>query len=138
MQSTSDGPYIIEHGDVWYVTKGATPGGAAMGLDRRHVGAGTEMIAVAFDSENGVLHKHGASKLVESWSGQTRKKFNEGGFPEMADAIVVISFLPTPQTIAELNACVTTTGRVLGLEHALLRMIEESPDLAKLPVYPAP
>lgn len=116
------GPYVIEHGDVWSVDAGATPGGRALGLDRRHVCRGSERLAACYDAESGTLHKHGGEAGVEAWAAATRKKLAEAGFPEMADEIVVVAFPPTQETVAELNACVSTSGRVIGLPDRLVEI----------------
>ena len=65
----SEGPYVIEHGEVWFVHQGAsTPGGKAMRLDRRHVCGPSDNLAVAFDEEDGILHKHGTETAVRAWA----------------------------------------------------------------------
>ena len=119
------GPYVIEHGDVW--AAGATPSGRALGLDRRHVCRGSGRLAACFGAESGTLHKHGGEEGVEAWAAATRKRLAEAGFPEMADEIVVVAFPPTPETVAELNACVATTGRVLRIAERLAEIADAIP-----------
>lgn len=126
-----DGPYYIEHGDLWFQS---STGRAGVG---RHVCDGTQRIAVAYDAEDGVVHKHGSAELVEAWASKTRTKFSGGGLPQLAEAIVVLSFPVLQVTVDELNLCIATTGRVLGLEVKLRRMLQDNPELANLPVYPA-
>lgn len=104
-----DGPYRIEYGDAWYVSD----------ADRRHVCDGSQFLAVAFDAEDMVLHKHGRAERVEAWADKTRKMFTEAGHGELAEMIVVLAFPVTPETISELNACIATTGRIAGLQKRL-------------------
>ena len=54
----------------------------------------------------------------------------------MADEIVVVAFPPTPETVAELNACVATTGRVLHLAGRLEEIAEAIPREEWPKVYP--
>ncbi len=75
-------------------------------------GAGQEILrckslAIGFDRVSGTLHKHGEHERVESWVSNARKKFRDAGFPEMADALVVLSGdLP----LDEVNKCLAITG----------------------------
>lgn len=138
MTATTDdpGPYVIEHGDVWAMAGDATPGGRALGLHRRHVCRGSGRLAACFGAESGTLHKHGSEEGVEAWAAATRKRLAEAGFAEMADEIVVVSFPPTAETVAELNACIAATGRVLRLADRLAEIADAIPRADWPRVYP--
>lgn len=121
------GRYILEHGDVWHVDADATPGGAALGSNRRHVCRGSEKLAVCFDGSDGTFHKHGAEKGVEAWAAKTRRTLADAGATDLADDLVVVVFPPTPETVAELNASVECTGRVLDIADRLSRIAGSMP-----------
>ena len=126
-QADLEGPYVIRHGDLWHVARGA---------EGRHVCDGSQEVAVAFDSEDGTLLKHGSHSRVQEWADKTRKTFVEGGFPDLAATITVISFPVSPETVDELNACAATTGRVLKLADNLGKLAESCPGLLTRPRYP--
>lgn len=130
------GPYVLQHGDVWHVDADATPGGAALGLNRRHVCRGSDRLAACYDSADGVLHKHGAEAGVEAWAAAARKRFADAGFQELADVLVVVVFPPTAETVEELNACVACTGRVVGLPDRLAAIASTIPPSEWPAVYP--
>lgn len=132
----TDGPYILAHGDVWHVDSGATPGGAALGLNRRHVCRGSEKVAVCFDGSTGALHKHGAEAGVEAWAAKTRKSLADADMTELADDLVVVVFPPTPETIEELNASVACTGRVLMIAERLAEIAGSVPRSEWPAAYP--
>lgn len=119
------GPYVIRYGDLWHVTK----------TGERHVCDGSQEVAVAYDAENGTLIKHGSLTRVQEYAAQARRVFCEGGHEDLALAIEVVSFPVSEETVAELNACVATTGRVLKLPEALARIASERPDLVARPRY---
>lgn len=123
-----DGPYVIRHGDLWFVSRTDLAG--------RRVCDGTQAIGVAYDAENGVLHKHGHLPRVQEWAAATRQKFLEAGFDDMAKGIVVIGFPVSEATVAELNACIAISGRVLQMEENLTRLVASHPKLADPPRYP--
>jgi hypothetical protein len=128
------GPYVIAHGDVWW--RSTATGRNSFGLsDDRHVCDGTQMLAVAYDAEDGILHKHGSEDSVRAWAERTGKKFIESGFEEMAQAIVVVGFPVSPESVAELNACVATTGRVLRIAERIEALGAQG--LIEAPKYPS-
>lgn len=129
MGSEETGPYVIRYGDVWHVMDKDDPG--------VHVCDGSQEIAVAYDSEDGTLFKHGQLARVQAWAAKTRRIFSEGGAADLAAAITVLSFPVAEETVRELNACVATTGRVLRLPEALERIAAARPDLLARPRYPA-
>lgn len=123
------GPYVIRHGDLKYVTRENPQG--------RHVCDGSQEVAVAYDSVDGTLLRHGALPGVQQYADKARRMFTEAGFEEIAAAIVVLAFPVSDETVAELNACVATTGRVLGLPEAMERIAVQRPDLVARPRYPS-
>lgn len=132
-----DGPYYIEHGDLWIRDRSPRLPDLAGLPSGRHVCSGSDEVAVCFDSEDGTLHKHGKAEMVQAWADETRRKFTEMGFDEMARALTVISFPVTPETVAELNACSEITGRALKLADNLSKLLETHPELLSVPRYPA-
>jgi len=129
MDDAETGPYVIRYGDVWHVRDGSDPGS--------HVCDGSQNLAVAYDSVDGILFKHGHLGRVQEWAAKTRRTFSEAGAGDLAAAITVISFPVAEETVNELNACVATTGRVLRLPEALERIAAARPDLLARPRYPA-
>jgi len=97
------GPYSIEFGDICFKDSG---GHIVSSI------AGSELLAIAFDEADGVLHKHGRADRVAKWAEGARKRFSDNGFEELAKSLVVVSFPGTADTINELNACIATSGRV--------------------------
>ncbi|MFK4705650.1 hypothetical protein ABIC83_002489 [Roseateles asaccharophilus] len=73
-------------------------------------------VGIAFDSENGVMLKHGDPEFVSQWAERIRKKFRDGGFAEMAAQVVYIA---GRFPLDDLNRCLTTTGYVLKLYERL-------------------
>lgn len=96
--------YLIERGSYYLYDMGTKP---SVLTGRREVRAMSDTIALAFDLENGILHKHGAADSVEAWAAQARKKLTDGGYPEMAADIVVVS---GPLPVDEVNKCLSTSG----------------------------
>jgi hypothetical protein len=52
----------------------STPGGRAMRLDRRHVCGPSEHLAIAFDEDDGALHKHGRLRCEPGWRTSAPKR----------------------------------------------------------------
>ena len=98
------GPYSLNNGAVWFTTSSGTE---AM------INDATCRLGVAFDAKDGILHKHGLASQVTSWADQSRAAFIAKGFPEIAASLTTITFPATERAIAELNACIGTSGRVL-------------------------
>lgn len=114
------GPYVIEHGDTWFRT-GPSKGGLGSGL--RHICGPSELLAVAFDSDDGMLHKHGTAEMVTKWADNAREKLKSNGLDNWAQNLVVLSFPPMPEALEELNACIACTGRILGFQNRLESLI---------------
>ena len=52
-----------------------------------------DAISLAFDREDGILHKHGEPKLVEAWAEDARERLSRGGEigKEMANNLIVVT-----------------------------------------------
>lgn len=127
------GKYVIEFGDL-YFHDFPVAGGASGG--KRRVCGPSEMMAIAYDSNEGTLYKHGTATGVEAWAVKTRAAYCDTGFEDFADAIVVISFPIAPATVAELNACLETTTRVAFIVENLGAIARDNPDIVQPPRIP--
>jgi hypothetical protein len=124
-QEDDHGPYILERGEVWFVDRSASPWSKALNLHQRHVCGPGDLMAVAYDTENGILHKHGPAPLVSAWANKTRHGFLEMGADDMSEALVVISFPPHPEALAEVNACISVSGRILEFQKRLGHLTDD-------------
>lgn len=117
--SDPEGPYVIEHGDVWFVQGGpTTPGGRTMRLDRQRICGPSENLALAFDENDGILLKHGTETAVRKWHDSFIARMADLGdhaFPPP----IIMTFPPNAETVAELNRCIATSGRVKKLHEEL-------------------
>lgn len=132
---TCDGPYIIEHGDVWY--RQSKPGVLTSGL--RHVCRASEELAIAHDGE--MLVKAGSAEMVEQWEASNREKLtamNEMlvSMGEQGSEIVVVRLPVCPDIVEEINLCIAISGRVRQLDDNLARIGRDNPDLFTRPQYP--
>ncbi len=66
-----------------------------------------DAVAIVFDKETGTLHKHGPVEGVTRWAEDAQRKFREGGFPDMADDLIVLS---GRFTLEDLNRCLSNSG----------------------------
>ena len=118
-------PYLLDSGDVWFTDAPIRP--AAPGWQERHICGSGDLLGVAYDGQDGVLHKHGTAERVARWADATRAKFlaaaadsSDGGmFLAMAGALVVVSVPATPETVAMLNGMIACSGQVAELQHRL-------------------
>jgi hypothetical protein len=101
--------YEIQHGS-YYLLDRTKPRSALS--PQPEVRLMADEIALAFDRESGTLHKHGKPETVELWATGARKTFRDGGFPDMAEDIIVMS---GKFPIEELNKCLECTGYCLDL-----------------------
>lgn len=134
-QHTFDGPFVIEHGDLWKRRSGRPLVGS--GLD--HVCDGTGEFAVAYQGD--ILLKIGSASSVDSWLDANREKFESmrAMLEEMGeqDSDVVVLKLPVSQAIVdEVNRCVAISGRVARLEEHLEQIGVDYPSLFDRPRYP--
>jgi hypothetical protein len=118
-----EGPYFIEHGDVWiYTTK---PGRQSfIGPNSKHVCDGTEELAIALIGET--MMKHGSAKSVDAWADKKAADFD----------VTIIRFPVTPETVDELNKCATNTTRAASIVANLEAIGTSRPELVSLPRYP--
>ena len=138
---TDGGPYFIELGDVWFdAGPGKADGGhrsARAGV--RHVcGATMGLLAVAYDADDSLLHKHGSAGPVSKWAEEARARFLAGtatAGPDaaamlgaMAAAITVVSFPVTPETVELLNGVIACSGLVATLQDRLAAIGGSYPD----------
>jgi hypothetical protein len=100
-----------------------------MRLDRHHVCGPSDEMAMAFDEEDGTLHKHGTLTAVRAWVENFRKKTADLPADMALPVPIMISFPPNADTVAEMNRCIATTGRIK-------RLYEQS--LAAAPAVPKP
>lgn len=118
-----EGPYFIEHGDVWiYTTKPGRP--SFLGTNSRHVCDGTEELAIALIGDT--MMKHGSAKSVDAWA-----ETKAAGFD-----VTIIRFPVSPETVEELNKCALNTTRAASIVAKLESIGAARPELASLPKYP--
>jgi hypothetical protein len=136
-----DGPFVIQHGDVWRKT-GTTGKGAEsrLGNDLVHVCDGTGELGMVHDGES-LLHA-GSARSAEEYLKSRKPRFDQ--MNEMLDDMgeprveVMLVRLPVSQAIVdEMNSCLACTGRVAKLEKFLTEIGEQDPSLLGRPVYPS-
>ena len=99
--------YVIEYGDVWMKNEGVS--------QLIHVCSGSEQLAIAYDAENGTMHKRGSYKTVSKWLDKTTKALRAGGFDELV-AHLVIAAMPVSQAAVDLlNRCNDNSSTVSAL-----------------------
>jgi hypothetical protein len=135
MHEEFSGPYVINHGDVWF----KEPRASRLGTELRHVCDGSEEIAIAHDGE--MLLKAGSATAVENWLDKNREKLAKMSETLMDMGcdpmeIILVRLPVSPETVSELNACVAISGRVSRLEDNLARIGIENPALFSRPNYP--
>lgn len=137
-----DGPFVIQHGDVWKKTGGTTRKGheAPLANNLTHVCDGSEELGMVHDGES-LLHA-GSARSAEAYLEKNKAKFDQMNevFSAMGEAQVEIMLvrLPVAQAIIdEMNSCLACTGRVAKLEEHLATIGEQDPSLFDRPVYPS-
>lgn len=92
-----------------------------------HVCDADEPMALAHDSD-GVLCLWGEAAVVEARAASLSEALRDA-LGDRAPSVTVVRFMPTPESVAELNACIATTGRVLRFAAALAGMegVDEVP-----------
>ena len=108
-------PYVILHGDVWYVDDTASPGGAKLGLNRHHVCTASEMLAIAFEEEDGGIHKHGDAASVTTWVDRYRATLSQADLDDPIAPPTVVSFPVTQATVDLLNMVAGNSTAGFGL-----------------------
>ncbi|NTF17356.1 hypothetical protein G6L37_02870 [Agrobacterium rubi] len=135
MDNHVEGPYVIEHGDVWYRERKPSP----MSNGLRHVCDGTQEIAIAHDGE--VLLKVGSAASVDDWYSKNAAKLVAmseamGRMGEDGFEVVIVRLPVSPETVAEMNACIAYSGRVAKLADNLASIGAADPSLYSRPSYP--
>jgi len=102
-------PYLLHRGEVIYSSS----------VHTLNICKETDLLAVMYDVEGGVLHKHGAASRVRQAHARVASAFVAQGFDELAQSLEIVEFPVTPETIEELNACIAISGRVLGIKERL-------------------
>ena len=77
--------------------------------DDQPIGPPLQTVAVCFDRDGGVLHKHGKPEAVRQWYEQTRRKFIDAGHADMVEDLVVIE---AAFPVEELNKMLHISGYV--------------------------
>lgn len=135
MHTDFKGPYVIEHGDVWY-----REGKASMiSTGLRHVCGAHDQLAIAHDGQ--MLLKTGSASAIAQWEASTRGKY--AAMNEMLSSmgndpveITIVRMPVSPETVEEINACIAISGRVRHLEANLERIGVANPGLSLRPIYP--
>lgn len=96
--------YELRHGS-YYLMDLSEPPSRLTGERRIHLM--TDEVAIAFDRDEGILHKHGNPDQVEDWATNARQAYRDQGFDAQAEALLVIS---GAFPVAEINACLNTAG----------------------------
>lgn len=131
----SDGPYVIEHGDLWY--RDSKPSMIGNGL--RHVCGPHDEIAIAHDGD--MLLKAGSAASVDVWYSKNKAKMEKMA-EVMADSghegfeVTIVRLPISQETVEEMNACISISGRVRKLAENLERIGQADPSLFSRPVYP--
>jgi len=99
--------YVIEHGDVWFRTEGVT--------QMIHVSSGSEMLAIAYDCEDGTMHKRGSYKNVQAWVEKTQSKFRVHGYDDIADCLVIAMMPANKKSVDLLNRCAENSSTIQAL-----------------------
>lgn len=101
----ADPEYFLRDGEIWL----RRPDG-----DECHVCGGSGKLAVAIETQEGILHKHGSAAKVSKWAEGHRQKVID--HPELAVffTIEVVEFQINQAVLDELNRCVATSGRIAG------------------------
>ncbi len=96
--------YVLEHGDYVLYDMAEEPS-RLTGKREPHLHC--HHLAIAFDRESGVLHKHGDEELVKKWAQAKRAELIQAGLESWAGNLVVISGeLP----LEEVNKCLAISG----------------------------
>ena len=112
MPTTYKGPYVLMHGDVWYLSGGSMPGGHLLGgLDKRHVCGPSDTLAMAVDPQDGVVMKHGEERRIRDWLATFTARISASGMRGLIGPDpVLLLFSPTEENLAVVNRCIECTG----------------------------
>ena len=98
---------------------------------RRHVCDMGQEFGLAYDRENGVIHKHGAGPGVRQWVDETRRRLVESGEfgLEMASSLEAAYFPATAEAVEIVNTrIVGNTPRVDAVLEAIAHIVGHLPD----------
>lgn len=126
-------PYFLQHGDLWKRPSGNTV--APQFRQDAHIASGSEEIGVCYDRRDGSLHHIGSAASASAWLKSRSEKLRNAGFEEMAGDLVSVSFPMVEQTVAEINACLAISGRVLKLPERLAEIAAEVGDVPRYPTF---
>jgi len=111
MDATKTGPYVIRGEELLYVGSSGHPI-RICGHDGR--------LAVAYDAEDGVLHRHGAEREVATWLADAKDKLSRSpSTAPLVEALRIAASDIRPEWVAEVNRCIATAGAVLGIGERL-------------------
>nr|WP_250807533.1 hypothetical protein [Neorhizobium tomejilense] len=116
------GRYVIEHGDVWFEQDAARRPGLFTG--KTHVCDGTEELAIALCDD--VMLKCGSARSVEAWIAAKGQGFD----------ITLVRFPVSPETVAELNACLENSTRAAHIIEILESIGRTNPSISPSRGFP--
>lgn len=120
----TDGPYVIEHGDVWFREGSRT----ILSTGLRHVCDGSGELAIAFAGD--VMLHMGSAQSVDAWF---NKKGAQYMLIEVSDPVEIVRFPVCDETVAEMNRMSANPNRVSILFDTLTKIGEARPDLLDRP-----
>lgn len=74
-----------------------------------------EPLAIVFDAQTGVLHKHGSATRVNQWLEEMQEKIMARGINPLAMPFAIIYMPRTQSNLDHLNKAIGTTGYALNL-----------------------
>lgn len=111
MTERFDWPYSLSDGDLFHTDSRG---------NRKRICHQGGAIALAYDTEDGVLHCHGEYNEVRQWFDETRMRlFRVPATVGLANALALISMPLDDACVQEVNRCIAVTGAVLGVERRL-------------------
>ena len=114
--------YVTLHGDVWLQTAGAAS----------HIARGSELLAVAWSPQEGVMVKQGSHTKVSQW-------LDKGGrekWEPLFGPITVFAFPVHEATVELMTKICENPSRAAGLEAELVAIGVQYPDLVMPPRIP--
>lgn len=120
----TDGPYVIEHGDVWFREGSRT----ILNTGLRHVCDSNGELAIAYAGDT-MLHM-GSAKSVDAWF---QKKGIQYMMIDDSDPVEIVRFPVCKETVYEMNRMSGNPNRVSILLDTLTKIGEARPDLHDRP-----
>ncbi len=119
MTKDFDLPYQIIDGSLFHIDSGG---------QRHRICGPAGQLAVAYDSEDGVLHKHGEYHAVKSWYETTRAVLmKQSSTADLAMGLTLVSLRADENWVREVNRCVSVAGAVMGIEERALTIGTPAP-----------